>query len=66
MRNSPKFQVESLDVNDVTAMASALSKSARWQDRQLGVLIVTDFLTIALRRAAACIPSGPSCVQVES
>ena len=32
-----KFQVESLDVNDVTAMAATLSSSPRWQDRQLGV-----------------------------
>lgn len=39
-------QVESLDVNDVTAIASALSKSPRWQDRQLGVLIAAGFLTI--------------------
>ena len=47
-RSQPKtkFQVESLDVNDVTAMAAALSASSRWQDRQLGVLIATGFLTI--------------------
>ena len=41
-----KFQVESLDINDVTAMARALSASSQWQDRQLGVLITTGFLTI--------------------
>ena len=47
-RSQPKtkFQVESLDVNDVTAMTAALSTSPRWQDRQLGVLIATGFLTI--------------------
>ena len=41
-----KFQVESLDVNDVTAMSAALSASPRWHERQLGVLITTGFLTI--------------------
>ena len=41
-----KFQVESLDVNDVTAIAAALSASPQWQTRQLGVLIATGFLTI--------------------
>ena len=47
-RSQPKtrFQVESLDVNDVAAMAAALSASTRWQDRQLGVLIAAGFLTI--------------------
>ena len=41
-----KHQVESLDVNDVTAIVDALSKSPLWQDRMLGVLIATGFLTI--------------------
>lgn len=47
-RSQPKtkHQVESLDVNDVAAIASVLSKSLRWQDRQLGVLIAAGFLTI--------------------
>ena len=47
-RSQPKttHQVESLDVNDVVTIASALSRSLRWQDRQLGVLIATGFLTI--------------------
>ena len=47
-RSQPKtkHQVESLDVNDVAAIASELSKSPRWQDRQLGVLIAAGFLTI--------------------
>lgn len=47
-RSQPKtkFQVESLDINDVTTMAATLASAARWQDRQLGVLIATGFLTI--------------------
>lgn len=47
-RSQPKtkHQVESLDVNDVAAIASALSKSPRWQDRMLGVIIAAGFLTI--------------------
>ena len=47
-RSQPKtrHQVESLDINDVASIASKLSESPRWQDRQLGVLIATGFLTI--------------------
>lgn len=47
-RSQPKtrHQVESLDVNDVASIASELSKSPRWQERQLGVLIAAGFLTI--------------------
>ena len=47
-RSQPKtrHQVESLDVNDVSLISTTLSTSARWQDRQLGVMIATGFLTI--------------------
>ena len=46
MQPKTKHQVESLDVNDVTTMAAALSKSNKWQERQLGVMIAAGFLTI--------------------
>lgn len=41
-----RHQVESLDINDVTTIAAALSKAVLWQERQLGVLIALGFLTI--------------------
>ena len=47
-RSQPRtrHQVESLDVNDVASIASVLSASVQWQDRQLGVMIAAGFLTI--------------------
>jgi len=47
-RSQPKtkHQVESLDVNDVSVIAAALSQSSKWHQRQLGVLIAAGFLTI--------------------
>jgi len=41
-----KFQVESLDVNDVVTIAVALDQHASWHERQLGLLISVGFLTI--------------------
>lgn len=47
-RSQPKtkHQVESLDVNDVATMTTALSRSDKWHERQLGVMIAAGFLTI--------------------
>lgn len=49
VRNSQpkiKHQVESLDVNDVHTITTALAKSTLWYERQLAVLIAVGFVTI--------------------